>query len=258
MDASSESSGSPPTGSPAAQPPVQDSGPPPPASGTPLRAIDFCAVAVAVVAVEMAGHRELQRMQIAPLSVEALKAVLVIRAAQIAAMLVPLAWIRGIRPSALGLRWGNWRRDLVWAARVSVVLAAGFGLAAGGYGLAGGGNLVAVVFGRSPLVEADSFGARLAILAGVVVIGPLAEELFFRGGLHAVLRRSFPPVQTILVTALFFAAAHAGSVRFPVIQFVGGLAFSFLYEKTGTLLAPVLVHAAGNLAILVVPIMVAP
>ncbi len=138
---------------------------------------------------------------------------------------------------------------------MSVLLLAGFGLVAVAYGLSSGGNLVRDAFGRSPLAAATG-GTRLAILAGMVVVGPLAEELFFRGGLHAVLRRSFPPLQTILVTSLFFAAAHAGRTPFPVIPFIGGLAFSALYEKTGTLLAPVLVHAAGNLAILLVPIMV--
>jgi membrane protease YdiL (CAAX protease family) len=213
-------------------------------------------VAVAVVLVEVISVHELGRLRIDPLSVQSVKAVLVIRAAQIAAMLVPLALIRKIGPSALGLRWGDRREGLLWSLRVSAVLAAGFGLAVLVYALAGGGNLVRLAFGRSPLLEAETGGARVAILAGMVLVGPLAEELFFRGGLYTVLRRSFTAPQTILVTALFFAAAHAGSSPFPVIPFVGGLAFGFLFEKTGALFAPVLVHGAGNLAILLLPIMV--
>ena len=241
------------SGGPALRDSGREGGPP----GLPaLRAIDFCAVALAVVAVEMVGLHEMRRLRIDPLSLESIKATLVIRAAQIAAMLVPLALIRGVGPSALGLRRGNWRQALTWAGAVSVLLMAGFGLVAIAYGLSSGGNLVRDAFGRSPLAAATG-GTRLAILAGMVVVGPLAEELFFRGGLHAVLRRSFPPLQTILVTSLFFAAAHAGGTPFPVIPFIGGIAFSTLYEKTGTLLAPVLVHAAGNLSILLVPIMVA-
>jgi uncharacterized protein len=210
-------------------------------------------MALAVVAVELAGRHEMHRLQIVPQSVEDLKATMVIRAAQVAAMLVPLRLIRGVGPAALGLRWGGWRKGLAWAGAMSAALAGGFAAAALGWHLATGGNLVHEALGRSPLDAATTPGARAAILASMGLVGPVAEELFFRGGLYAVLRRSLSVPQAVVVTSLFFASAHAGQAGLPVIQLVGGVAFAVLYEKTGSLLAPVLVHAAGNLAILLLP-----
>jgi len=169
------------------------------------------------------------------------------------AMLVPLRLIRGVGPAALGLRWGDWRKGLAWAGAVSAALAGGFAAAALGWHLATGGNLVQEVLGRSPLDAAKTTGARAAILVSMGLVGPVAEELFFRGGLYAMLRQSLSVPQAVVVTSLFFASAHAGQVGLPVIQLVGGVAFAVLYEKTGSLLAPVLVHAVGNLAILLFP-----
>jgi hypothetical protein len=215
--------------------------------------MDFCAITLAVVAVELAGGHEMSRLHIVPGSVEELKATMVIRAAQIATMLIPLRLIRGVGPAALGLRWGDWRKGLAWAGAMSAALAGGFAVCALGWHLATGGNLVHKMLGQSPLDAAKTAGACASILAGMGLVGPVAEELFFRGGLYAVLRRSLSVPQAVVVTSLFFASAHAGQVGLPVIQLVGGVAFAILFEKTGSLLAPVLVHAAGNLAILVLP-----
>jgi hypothetical protein len=85
------------------------------------------------------------------------------------------------------------------------------------------------------------------------LVGPIAEELFFRGALYGVLRRSFSVPQAVLVTSLFFAALHDGGAALPVIPFTGGVVFALLFEKTGSLLAPMLVHGAGNLALLLLP-----
>jgi membrane protease YdiL (CAAX protease family) len=189
-----------------------------------------------------------------PETVEAVKGTLVIRLAQMAAMLTPLAIIRGAGPASLGLRVGDWRRGLAWAAGVSAALLAGFALAAAVARLAAGINLVPAALGRSFLTAAKTPGARMAVVAGLVLVGPLAEEMFFRGGLYSVLRRVLTVPQAVLASSLLFAAAHAGRVQFPIVQFIGGLAFAFLFEKTGTLFAPVLVHAAGNLAILLLPL----
>jgi membrane protease YdiL (CAAX protease family) len=242
--------------------PETDPVPPPPPPATPppsrpasLRGLDFCAVAAAVLAVEYVGILELRRLGVTnPETVTAVKGTLVIRLAQMAAMLIPLAIIRGAGPASLGLRLGDWRRGLAWAAGVSAVLLGGFALAATVARLAGGVNLVQAAFGRSVLDATQSPGAKAAVLAGLVLVGPLAEEMFFRGGLYAVLRRVLTVPQAILASSLFFAAAHASRVQVPLVQWVGGLAFAYLYEKTGTLFAPVLVHAAGNLAILLLPL----
>jgi hypothetical protein len=48
---------------------------------------------------------------------------------------------------------------------------------------------------------------------------------------------------------VLFAAAH--NVKFPINQFIGGLIFVWAYEKRQTLVAPILLHIAGNGALAV-------
>jgi membrane protease YdiL (CAAX protease family) len=253
MDATPESSPPPPDA-----PPTGGGASPAFRGPTPaLRAIDFCAFTLAVIAVEYVGRIEMRRLGITdPASIQAVRATLVIRIAQMAAIFVPLAVIRGVGPAAFGLRLGDWRRGLVWSAAVSVLLLLGFGLAAAAAYLVDGTNLIPMAFGRSPLATAATPVARAVILAAMVVVGPLAEEIFFRGGLYTVLRRSLSAPQALLASSLLFAAVHGRQIHLSAIQFIGGLAFGWLYEKTGTLFAPVLVHAAGNLAILLIPLLV--
>ena len=222
-------------------------------SASRLRAVDFVSLVAIVAVVEWAGRAEMERLGVTnAFSVKAVKGVMVIRAAQLAAVLAPLSLIRRIPPSALGLRLGDWRRGLAWSAAVSAILLGGFGGAALGACLWDRTNLAAFAFGASPLAAADSWRARAALVTAMVFVGPVAEEVFFRGILYQWLRRGFSPLEANLPSALFFAAFHP--VDFPLVQFVGGVAFALLYEKTGALFAPVLVHAAGNLAILLLPL----
>ena len=80
------------------------------------------------------------------------------------------------------------------------------------------------------------------------IIGPVAEEIFFRGILYGYLRRwgVFPAV--FLATA-FFVLPHLNTGLVPVTQLVGGIVFALAYEKEKNLMAPITIHCLGNLAI---------
>lgn len=103
----------------------------------------------------------------------------------------------------------------------------------------------------SPFAAADTqrwqFAARLA---GAVLAAPLAEELFFRGfvmrwlvqpRVTAVDPRSVP-LQALLIQAALFATIHSMIVA----GFIAGLAYGWLYRKTGSLWACVAAHATTN------------
>lgn len=85
-----------------------------------------------------------------------------------------------------------------------------------------------------------------AVLAATVlcVAAPIAEELFFRGLVHGSLRRFGVPVATV-VSAAFFAVVHVVPAAFPIL-FVVGVVLALLYERTGSLLPGILVHACLN------------
>lgn len=87
--------------------------------------------------------------------------------------------------------------------------------------------------------------AQLAVILVVVCgIVPIAEELFFRGFVYGTLRRWGVGAAAAL-SAIFFAAVHNQIVHFLPI-FLLGIILALLYQRTGSLLPPVMVHAVNN------------
>jgi membrane protease YdiL (CAAX protease family) len=81
--------------------------------------------------------------------------------------------------------------------------------------------------------------------AAVVTVIPVLEEIVFRGALYRSARAICGPWLGALISALIFAACHGNlSVLAPI--FVLALFLAFVYEWTGTLWAPVGVHAMFN------------
>ena len=100
---------------------------------------------------------------------------------------------------------------------------------------------------RAPLAAGAGWDA--AWLAGLALLAaPLCEEFIFRGLLQGGLRRSLPAWQAIAIGAAFFAIVHPPVSMLPV--FVLGLCAGAAYERSGSLLAPMLAHAGYNAAIL--------
>jgi membrane protease YdiL (CAAX protease family) len=91
-------------------------------------------------------------------------------------------------------------------------------------------------------------GGRAWILALAVVAAPLCEEFIFRGLIYGGLRRSMNAPQAMLMSAAIFAVVHPPLSMLPV--FVLGLCAAWTYERSKTLLAPMLVHATYNAAVL--------
>lgn len=112
-------------------------------------------------------------------------------------------------------------------------------------------DLVDALFGlretASPAVL--SSGLFTARLLKSVLIVPVCEEIFFRGYLLYGARRA-GDVRASMLSALCFALSHAISPgTFAAHALVGALLCA-LTLKTGSLLSPMLVHAAYNAALL--------
>lgn len=77
------------------------------------------------------------------------------------------------------------------------------------------------------------------------LIGPIAEEVFFRGILFGFFRRSGFWLALVASTLIFvFAHPSAG-----IVQLVGALLFTVSYEIEKNLLVPIVIHIFGNSAI---------
>lgn len=87
------------------------------------------------------------------------------------------------------------------------------------------------------------------ILILVTLAGPIAEELFFRGLVYGWLRHRIGITRGLLLASFLFAAIHVHPVSFLPI-FALGCLFCWLYEKTGSLVAPITAHIFHNVGML--------
>jgi uncharacterized protein len=88
-------------------------------------------------------------------------------------------------------------------------------------------------------------GLALGILL-VGIIAPCAEELFFRGLAYRCFRTRWGPFAGMLASAALFSIIHLNPDGLLSI-FVVGCALAYLYERTGTLVAPITLHATNNI-----------
>ena len=90
----------------------------------------------------------------------------------------------------------------------------------------------------------------LSVLA-VVVFGPLGEEIVFRGLIQHAARFVLGRGLAMLFTALVFAVAHGQPWNLGSLLLMG-LLLALVFEATGSLLAPIVVHSSYNLTLLLV------
>lgn len=103
------------------------------------------------------------------------------------------------------------------------------------------------IYRMLPQLHAGVEITLLALVVGVVV--PIGEEIFFRGLVFGALRRALNRHAAVVVSALFFAAAHLQPVDLLPILILG-LILGYLYELTGSLVPGMIAHGLNNLAAL--------
>jgi membrane protease YdiL (CAAX protease family) len=80
------------------------------------------------------------------------------------------------------------------------------------------------------------------------VIGPIAEEIFFRGIIYGFFRQ-WGIFIAIAISTLLFVFIHPVGQNLPFTQLVGGIVFAVAYEKEKSLMVPITIHSLGNMAI---------
>jgi membrane protease YdiL (CAAX protease family) len=104
----------------------------------------------------------------------------------------------------------------------------------------------------NPMTELIQESRWSLILVGIfgVTVGPLAEELSFRGFLQPLLVRSVGGPGGILLTAVLFGLLHfpeyGNSWRHALLITAAGAAFGWMRHATGSTKASALMHAAYN------------
>jgi membrane protease YdiL (CAAX protease family) len=94
------------------------------------------------------------------------------------------------------------------------------------------------------------------LIVAIVLVAPIAEELFFRGVVFNAWLREYGTWPAFLGSAALFAVIHADAssgdaliasmVTVVPVIFGLGLALAFVYQRTGSLLASMALHAGFN------------
>lgn len=112
-------------------------------------------------------------------------------------------------------------------------------------------------FATHPTIRAlreSGLPARYAVALWIsaVAVAPIAEEFFFRGLLQTLLLRLVRRRWiAISLASLAFGAVHLQQPHAVAALVVLGLLIGYAYERTGSLLPPILIHALFNLNTLI-------
>lgn len=86
---------------------------------------------------------------------------------------------------------------------------------------------------------------RAVLVLFVLFQAPLLEEPLFRGILFRGFFRSMPFLPAALLSGAIFALVHVNAASFVALWFLG-IAFAWLYHRTGSILAPMTCHFLFN------------
>lgn len=98
-------------------------------------------------------------------------------------------------------------------------------------------------------------GRHSLALFGVfsVILGPLTEELAFRGFLMPLLSRSMGSAAGVILTAIPFGLMHGAQYgwvwQYMVVVGFAGVVFGFVKDRTGSTMASTALHSAYNLTL---------
>ena len=156
-------------------------------------------------------------------------------------ILIVSTWGKGL--SSIGLA----RSEMVFGLKKGLLWSAGFGaitsiVCAGLF--AASINPLTFIRAQIPTQTGDLI--LFFIVGGM--LGPVAEELFFRGILYGFLRR-WGVIVALVFSTLIFVLCHPIHQGIPVTRLLGGILFAVAYELSGSLMVPITIHALGNLAI---------
>lgn len=81
---------------------------------------------------------------------------------------------------------------------------------------------------------------------GTAIIAPIVEEVIFRGLAYSRMKKGMPTVWAMILTSVLFGVAHGHPV-WMLYTFVFGLLLIWVFERTRSLVAPMVLHIGYNL-----------
>jgi tetratricopeptide (TPR) repeat protein len=172
-----------------------------------------------------------------------------------------LSGIPVIVAAALAFARQPWGKPFSWPLRLGTVKVIGLSLV---------GLVVALSFGSwcvewlarvmhrpvtvqeiIPLIKYAVSASPVAAILAIVIVGPIAEEIIFRGLIYGALERRVHVLGAMLISSFLFALAHLQVTHFIPI-FCLGIALNWARWKSGSLGLPIVLHVLNNGVALIV------
>ncbi len=168
---------------------------------------------------------------------------------------ITLAGIPVIFAAALGFARQPWGQPFSWPPRLGTAKVIGLSLL---------GAVLTIVLGpwcahaiehllhwpptiqqAIPLIKYALVANPLAAFSAVVIVGPMVEEILFRGLIYGALEKRFRVSGALLISSFLFALVHLQVVYFIPI-FCLGMVLGWARWKTNSLGLPILIHILNN------------
>jgi membrane protease YdiL (CAAX protease family) len=101
--------------------------------------------------------------------------------------------------------------------------------------------------------DAGRAGAFVSFFLVVAVLGPVVEELTFRGLGFGLVAAPYGALAAVLVTGILFGLVHGLLVALPILAFFG-IVVGWLRARTASVYPPMLLHTVFNASALIVSV----
>jgi len=144
----------------------------------------------------------------------------------------------GVRHSFRIIDTGNTKKALSYGVGIGVIFPAIVLLS-----YFGGQHVLPPEYGV--FASSGVFG-KLLVSLFVAGIGPIIEELLFRGFFYSMLRTRFGVAWATLLSSLLFAGMHPLGIAKLISTFLRGLVFAWAYQKSRSIWGSVIAHVMNN------------
>ena len=86
----------------------------------------------------------------------------------------------------------------------------------------------------------------LLAFGSAAIVSPIYEEIFYRGFLYRFFRERYGIGMGLFISSCIFTLAHLPTTNTLLVNFVSGLVFAWIYERTHSIYSSMLVHGAFN------------
>ena len=87
------------------------------------------------------------------------------------------------------------------------------------------------------------------------IIGPIIEELLFRGIVYNKLKEITSSEKSMLISTIIFSLLHF-SLSDIIYTFILGIIFVYIYEKNNNIKYPIIVHISANISVILLSIII--